>query len=88
MRLERSWNNEAEVWPDHIHILVSILPKLSVSGYMRCLGGKIVYWYIKSTQIWNLNIGIENFGVEGIMNTFRAIKKANIIIYWKLVLII
>ncbi len=38
------WNNvtiiEAEVCPDHIHMLVSIPPKLSVSGFMGYLKGK------------------------------------------------
>ncbi len=31
---------EAEVCPDHVHILVSIPPKLSVSGFMGYLKGK------------------------------------------------
>ena len=31
---------EGEVCPDHIHILVSIPPKLSVSSFMGCLKGK------------------------------------------------
>ena len=31
---------EAEVCPDHIHILVSIPPKMSVSGFMGYLKGK------------------------------------------------
>ena len=31
---------EAEVCPDHIHMLVSIPPKMSVSGFMRFLKGK------------------------------------------------
>ena len=31
---------EGEVCPDHIHILVSILPKMSVSGFMGYLKGK------------------------------------------------
>ncbi|HCJ01643.1 MAG TPA: IS200/IS605 family transposase, partial [Clostridiales bacterium] len=38
------WKNvtiiEAEVCPDHIHMLVSIPPKLSVSGFMGYLKGK------------------------------------------------
>ena len=32
--------HEAEVCPDHIHMLVSIPPKLSVSGFMGFLKGK------------------------------------------------
>lgn len=31
---------EAEVCPDHVHMLVSIPPKLSVSGFMAYLKGK------------------------------------------------
>lgn len=31
---------EGEVCPDHIHMLVSILPKMSVSGFMGYLKGK------------------------------------------------
>ena len=31
---------EAEVCPDHIHMLLSILPKMSVSGIMGFLKGK------------------------------------------------
>ena len=31
---------EGEVCPDHIHMLVSIQPKMSVSGFMGCLKGK------------------------------------------------
>ena len=32
---------EGEVCPDHIHILVSIPPKMSVSGFMGYLKGKV-----------------------------------------------
>ena len=31
---------EAECWPDHIHMLVEIPPKMSVSGFMGYLKGK------------------------------------------------
>ena len=31
---------EGEVCPDHIHLLLSIPPKLSVSGFIGCLKGK------------------------------------------------
>ena len=31
---------EAEVCPDHVHMLVSIPPKLSVSGFMGYIKGK------------------------------------------------
>ena len=67
MRLERSWNNEAEVWPDHIHILVSILPKLRVSGFMRCLGSKSSILIYQNYSNMKFKYLIGNFGVEGIM---------------------
>ena len=47
---------EGEVCPDHVHMLLEIPPKMSVSGFMGYLKGK------------NSNIGIANFGVEGIMS--------------------
>ncbi len=31
---------EAEMCPDHVHMLVSIPPKISVSSFMGCLKGK------------------------------------------------
>ena len=31
---------EGEICPDHVHMLVSIPPKLSVSGFMGYLKGK------------------------------------------------
>ena len=31
---------EGEIYPDHIHLLLSIPPKMSVSGFMGYLKGK------------------------------------------------
>ena len=31
---------EGEIYPDHIHLLLSILPKISISGFMGYLKGK------------------------------------------------
>ena len=31
---------EGEVYPEHIHLLLSIPPKMSISGFMGCLKGK------------------------------------------------
>ena len=33
--MERSDNFEAECCPDHVHMLLEIPPKMSVSGFMR-----------------------------------------------------
>ena len=49
---------EGEICPDHIHLLLAIPPKLSISGFMGYLNGKS-----------SLLIGIENSGVEDIMWT-------------------
>ena len=40
VRVERSKNLEAEVCPDHIHMLVEIPPKLAVASFMGYLKGK------------------------------------------------
>ena len=48
---------EAEVCPDHIHMLVAIPPKLSVSSFMGYLKGKT---------------GIGSFGAEATMSTRPA----------------
>ena len=56
---------EGEMAVDHVHLLLMIPPKLSVSGFMGYLKGKsslMIY------QRWgNINIDAENFGAEGTM---------------------
>ena len=42
---------EAEVCPDHVHMLVEIPPKMSVSGFMGYLKGKSSVLNIKDIQI-------------------------------------
>ena len=42
---------EGEVCPDHIHILVSIPPKMSVSGFMGYLKGKSSLMYFNGGEI-------------------------------------
>ena len=52
--------------PDHIHMLVSIPPKVAVSSFMGYLKGKSsVLIYEKFGEI-KTSIGTENSGVEGI----------------------
>ena len=58
---------EAEVCPDHIHMLIEIPPKYSVSGIMGFLKGKSSIMITVNGEIWNISIEIENFGVEDIM---------------------
>lgn len=40
MRMERSRNNRGEVCPDHVHLLLSIPPKMSGSYFVGYLKGK------------------------------------------------
>ena len=40
MRVEGSEDSEAEVCPDHVHMLVAIPPKIAVSSFMGYLKGK------------------------------------------------
>ena len=42
---------EAEMCPDHVHMLISIPPKYSVSSIMGYLKGKSSLMYLISTQI-------------------------------------
>ena len=58
---------EAEVCPDHVHMLVEIPPKLSVAGFMGYLKGKsTVLIYQQFTNLF-LNIATENFGAQDTM---------------------
>lgn len=49
--------------PDHVHTLVSIPPKISVSSFMGYLKGKSSPDdFLRSMAILNINLGIESFG--------------------------
>ena len=56
----------AEACPDHIHMYVSIPPKLSVSSFMGYLKGKSTLIILRGMQIWSTSMEIEYFGVEDI----------------------
>ncbi len=58
---------EAEVCPDHIHMLIEIPPKYSVSDFMGFLKGKSSIMIYSNGRICGINIEIENFGAEDIM---------------------
>ncbi len=49
---------EAEAYPDHIDMWLEIQLKYSVAEFMG---------YFKKTQIWNINLGIGNFGQEVVL---------------------
>ena len=58
---------EAEVCPDHVHMLVEIPPKHAVSSFMGYLKGKSSIMIYNKWEILNTNIETDSFGVEGIM---------------------
>lgn len=58
---------ETEACKNHIHMLVSILPKYSVSQIMGYLKGKSSLMIFESMPIGNTNTAIGISGVEGIM---------------------
>lgn len=67
------WKNvniiEAEVCPDHIHMLVEIPPKMSVSGFVGYLKGRAVRSSSRDGQMRGSNIGAVHSGAEATMWT-------------------
>ena len=59
--------HEAEACPDHIHMLVSIPPKLSISSFMGYLKGKSSLMIFDRHANLKYKYGNRNFGVEGFM---------------------
>lgn len=60
---------EANACPDHIHMLVSIPPKISVSQFLGYLKGKSSLMIFDRHAELSIVMEIENFGVEDIMWT-------------------
>lgn len=55
---------EGHLMPDHIHMLVSIPPKISVSSFMGYLKGKSSLLMFDYTQTLNISMVIESFGTQ------------------------
>lgn len=60
-------HQNAEVCPDHVHMLLEIPPKMSISSFMGFLKGKSSLMIYEKWGILNLNIETENFGAKGTM---------------------
>lgn len=64
----REWKGvriiEAEICPNHVHMLIEIPPKIAVSSFMGCLNGKSSTMLYEQFGELNINIAIENFGAE------------------------
>ena len=71
---------EAEVCPDHIHMLISIPPKMSVSGFMGFLKGKsslMIYqrWGNMKFKYRNRQFWCRGYYVDTVGRNKEAIKK-------------
>ena len=71
---------EAEVCPDHIHMLVSIPPKMSVSGFMGFLKGKsslMIYqkWGNMKFKYRNRQFWCRGYHVDTVGKNAKAIKE-------------
>ena len=58
---------EGHLMPDHIHMLVSIPPKISVSSFMGYLKGKSSLLMFDYMQTLNISMVIENSGLKATM---------------------
>ena len=71
---------EAEVCPDHIHMLLSIPPKISVSGFMGFLKGKsslMIYqrWGNMKFKYRNRRFWCRGYYVDTVGKNTKAIKE-------------
>ena len=58
---------EAEICPDHVHMLVEIPPSISVSSFVGYLKGKSTLMIFERYANLKYKFGNRHFGVEGIM---------------------
>ena len=57
---------EAEICPDHVHMLVEIPPSMSVSSFVGYLKGKSTLMILeRHCKISNINMGIVHFWCRG-----------------------
>ena len=71
---------EAEVCPDHVHMLISIPPKMSVSGFMGFLKGKsslMIYqrWGSMKFKYRNRQFWCRGYYVDTVGKNTKAIKE-------------
>lgn len=72
-----------EVMPDHVHLLVSIPPRLSISNVIRILKGRSAYLFlqqhpeIRQQQCWGNKLWSSSY----FMNTVGNISKTTVLNY-------
>ncbi len=67
--------------PDHVHLLVSILPKVSVSSFMGYLKGKSVLMMFDRHANLKYKFGNRHFGAEGYYVSTVGLNQATIAKY-------
>ena len=50
--------------PDHVHLVLSIPPKISVSSFMGYLKGKSALMMFESMRILSINLETDTFGLK------------------------
>ena len=69
---------EAEICPDHVHMLVSIPPKISVSSFMGYLKGKSSLMIFDKHVNLNYKFGNRKFWAEGYYVSTVGLNEATI----------
>ena len=55
---------EGHMMPDHVHLVLSIPPKISVSNFMGYLKGKSALMMFESMRILSINLETDTFGLK------------------------
>jgi putative transposase len=66
---------EGHLMPDHVHMLVSIPPRISISSFMGYLKGKSALMMFDNTPTSNINLGIAISGQKAIMSVQLGLMK-------------
>ena len=70
---------EGHLMPDHVHMLVSIPPRISVASFMGYLKGKDALMMGSiNTPIWNISLGNPTFWAEGYYVSTVGLNEATI----------
>ena len=65
MQMEGCGNNRGHMMPDHVHLLLSIPPKISISAFMGYLKGKSAMMIFERHANLKYKFGNRNFWATG-----------------------
>ena len=69
---------EGHMMPDHVHLLLSVPPKMSVSIFMGYLKGKIALMIFDKHANWKYKFGNRHFWAEGYYVSTVGLNEATI----------